>query len=69
MRGLYKASYTIEATIVIPIILFALFQGMRIGMTLCDEVTKYSSYSEELQKLDGVTIFRTIEGLEELWGK
>lgn len=68
MRKSFKASYTVEASLIMPIALFTIFQGMKMGITLCEEVRESSVYSEELEELRGVEIFRTTNGLEELWG-
>ncbi len=69
LKKSYKGSYTLEAALVAPILLFAIFQGLKLGITLCQEVKESSVYSAELGDLSGVDIFRTTNGLEELWGK
>lgn len=68
MRKSYKASYTLEASLVMPIVIFTIFQGMKIGIAMCGEVKESSAYSAELQQLCGVDVFRATTGLEELWG-
>ena len=42
MKKNVKASYTIEASMVMPLILFFIFQGFALGISLCQEVQKLS---------------------------
>lgn len=53
MKKNVKASYTIEASMVMPLILFFIFQGFALGISLCQEVQKASVYSTQLQELSG----------------
>lgn len=65
MKKNVKASYTIEASMVMPLILFFIFQGFALGISLCQEVQKASVYSTKLQELSGADIFKKREMLEE----
>lgn len=67
MRKYYKASYTVEAAVILPLILFTVCQGIKIGIDLCMEVKAESVYSADLEKLQGTEIFYRTNGLEELW--
>lgn len=67
MRRSFKGSYTVEASLIMPMALFLIFQGMKMGIDLCAEVRESSSYWEELKDLKGADIFRTMDGLDELW--
>lgn len=65
MKKNVKASYTIEASMVMPLILFFILQGFALGISLCQEVQKASVYSTQLQELSGADIFKKREMLEE----
>ena len=65
MKKNVKASYTIEASMVMPLILFFIFQGFALDISLCQEVQKASVYSTQLQELSGADIFKKREMLEE----
>lgn len=62
-----KASYTLEAAMLMPLILLSIFQGMKTGIDLCSEVQRTSVYSKELEELNGVEIFLKKASLEDLW--
>lgn len=62
-------SYTLEAACIVPIILFAIMQGLLLGMDLCTEVREDAAYSKELQELQAVDIFQKTSNIEELWRK
>lgn len=64
MRKSLKASYTAEAAMIVPLILFFIFQGMSLGVSLCQEVQKTSVYSAKLQELSGAEIFKKQEILD-----
>lgn len=65
MKKSLKASYTVEASMVMPLVLFFIFQGFALGSSLCQEVQKASVYSARLQELSGADIFKRSEMLEE----
>lgn len=44
---------------VMPLILFFIFQGFALGISLCQEVQKASVYSTQLQELSGADILKT----------
>lgn len=67
MRKSFRGSYTVEASLLMPVILFAIFQGMKLGTHLCMEVREGSAYWEELKDLNGAEIFKTTQGVDELW--
>ena len=48
MKKSLKASYTVEASMVMPLVLFFIFQGFALGISLCQEVQKASVYSARL---------------------
>ena len=65
MKKSLKASYTVEASMLMPLVLFFIFQGFALGISLCQEVQKASVYSARLQELSGADIFKRSEMLEE----
>jgi len=62
-----KGSYTIEAAVILPIVLIAIMQGLVFGINLCTEVKEDAKYNKELQKLQAVDIFQKTSNLEEFW--
>ena len=40
MKKSLKASYTVEASMLMPLVLFFIFQGFALGISLCQEVQK-----------------------------
>ena len=65
MKKSLKASYTVEASMLMPLVLFFIFQGFALGISLCQEVQKALVYSARLQELSGADIFKRSEMLEE----
>ena len=65
MKKNVKASYTIEASMVMPLRVVCIFQGFALGSALCQEGQKASVYSTQLQELSGADIFKKREMLEE----
>lgn len=63
-----KGSYTVEAAMILPVILFAVIKGLTLGIQLCEEVGESANYSERLQELRAVDIFYGISELENFWG-
>lgn len=53
----YKASYTVEATLVLPIVIFSLFYGMHQGIQMMTELREDSVYAEELKDYRAVKDF------------
>lgn len=53
-----KASFTVEAAIIIPFILFAVTGGINIGYEMFREAKLNAEIQEELIKLDPVEIVR-----------
>lgn len=68
MKKWYKAGYTVEASLIMPIILLTISQGMKMGMDLYVEVKEASAYAVDLQELKAAEVFYRAEGLERLWG-
>lgn len=64
-----KGSYTVEAAVIVPIVLFAVIQGLTVGIKLCKEVGECAVYSQELKELETVDIFYGISELEDFWGE
>lgn len=60
-----NASYTIEAAIYIPIILFVIFQTLQLGIGFW-QTSKQREINENLQELDVVQEFYTYQILEEV---
>lgn len=69
VRKRKKGSYTVEAAIILPVVLFAIFEGMAWGIELCREVQSDGEYSQELEDLRGIEIFRKVSGVEEWLGE
>ena len=51
VRKRKKGSYTVEAAMILPVVLFAIFEGMALGIELCREVQSDGEYSQELEDL------------------
>lgn len=65
-KGLVKASLTVEASILIPFLLFVVAGGIKIGYHMFEEAKTVTKISKELDSLDPVDIVRTntlIEGI------
>lgn len=63
-----KASLTVEASILIPFILFTIAGGIQLGYKMFQEAKEATEIQEELVKLDPVEIVRRntwIQGLKE----
>ena len=60
-----KGSYTVEAAIYIPMILFILFQSLEIAIDRW-QVSREREVCEELQELDIVKQFYTYQILDEV---
>lgn len=65
MSKKYKGSYTIEAAIYIPIVLFVLFQSLEIAIDFWQQSRDREIY-QKLQDLDVVEEFYGYQILEEL---
>ena len=61
-----KANYTIEAAIYIPIVMFVLFQSIKIGIDFFQE-SKEREINEKLVKMDIVQEFYNYQILAEAW--
>ncbi len=68
MERSQKGSYTIEAAIYIPVVLFVLFHSLEIGIDFWQE-SKERSINEYLQKLDIVQEFYVYQILDEVTGE
>ena len=64
-----KGSYTVEAAMILPVILFSVIQGLTVGIQLCKEAEESAAYSERLQELHAVDIFYGISELENFRGE
>ncbi len=64
-RRKQKGSFTIEATILIPMMLFILIIALEQGLDFFQQA-KERSILEELQSWDAVTLFYNTQKLEEL---
>lgn len=58
-RGRVKASMTVEASFLIPLILFTVVGGIKIGYSLLKETKDIVLIQEELEKLNPVELVRT----------
>lgn len=64
-----KASYTIEAAIILPIVLFIILGAVRLGVTLHQEVKEEACHYERLEELDAVKEVKKLKKLEILGGE
>lgn len=67
-KGNVKASMTVEASFLIPIILFTIVGGIKIGYSMLKETKNMIQIEEELEKLNPVELVRTktwIQGLKD----
>ena len=67
-KGDVKASLTVEASFLIPIILFTIVGGIKVGYSMLKETKNMIQIEEELTKLDPVELVRTktlIQGLKD----
>ena len=62
----WKASYTVEAALIMPIILFAMFQGLVIGIDLHEQVKKATLRSEKTEEINAIEMIQNIDHLENL---
>ena len=62
-----KASYTVEAALTIPILLFVMFLAMQMSFQLYDEICAQQEY-EVVEQLWEVRDFYRIQGIGELTG-
>lgn len=58
-HGYVKASMTVEASFLVPIILFTIVGGIKIGYNMLKETKNMIQVQEELEKLDPVELVRT----------
>ena len=61
-----KGSYTIEAALMVPFILFTISGGIHLGYQLHQETRQAAVVREEIQKLDVVKLVRRNLLLEEI---
>lgn len=61
-----KGSYTLEAAILVPLVLFAVMKVSEIGIGCYMEIVEKAP-SEELEKLDIVSEFYNYQILDEVW--
>lgn len=64
MKEYHRASYTIEAAIYIPMVLFVLFHSIEIGIEFWQE-SKARNISSYLQEVDIVQEFYTYQIMDE----
>lgn len=67
MAKLLKASYTVEAALTIPMLLFVMFFAMQMSFQLYDEICTQQEY-EVVEQLWEVRDFYRIQGIGELTG-
>lgn len=65
MAKLLKASYTVEAALTIPMLLFVMFFAMQMSFQLYDEICTQQEY-EVVEQLWEVRDFYRIQGIGEL---
>ena len=65
MAKLLKASYTVEAALTIPMLLFVMFFAMQMSFQLYDEICTQQEY-ELVEQLWEVRDFYRIQGIGEL---
>lgn len=58
IQGWIKASFTVEAAFIVPIILFTIAAGINIGYTMFQEAKASTEIQEEIQELNPVKIVR-----------
>ena len=61
----YKASYTVEAAVYIPLVLFMLFQSVEIGIDYLQKSKEREVY-EDLQEIDIVKEFYGYQIIDEV---
>ena len=64
-RGCFKGSYTVEAAIYIPILLFMLYQSLEIGIDFWQK-SKVREINPLLQEMDMVKEFYSYQILDEV---
>lgn len=57
-KGYIKGSFTVEASFLVPIILFTIIGGINIGYDMFQEAKSSSQIQKELKELDPVKIVR-----------
>lgn len=53
-----KASFTVEAAIIVPMIIFTIAGGIQVGYDMFEDAKKCTKIEEGLVKLDAVNIVR-----------
>lgn len=61
-----NASYTLEAAVIVPIILFTIASGIHISFHLFDVAKKATAIQEEIVELDPVKIIRNLTLLDDV---
>lgn len=61
-----KASFTVEAAVIVPVILFTIAGGIKTGYSLFQEAKAAVTVEEELKKLDPVDIVRKKTMIQEM---
>lgn len=64
-----NASYTVEAAVIVPIILFTIAGGIHISFHLFDESKKATAIQEEITELNPVKIIRNLTFLYDVTDK
>ena len=66
-RGSVNAIYTIEAAVLIPLVLFVMAASISLGISLYTEVATEASEYQDIQKLDEVKRVHEIRTLGTVW--
>ena len=66
MTGKAKASYTVEATIILALALFLILLAVRVGVELHTEVKETSCHYEKVQQFDAVSEIKEIKRIEKM---
>ena len=66
-RGKVSALYTIEAAVLIPLVLFVMAASISLGISLYTEISAEASEYQDIEKIDEVKKVHEIRTMGTLW--
>ena len=66
-RGKVSAIYTIEAAVLIPLVLFVMAASISLGISLYTEISAEASEYQDIEKIDEVKKVHEIRTMGTLW--
>ncbi len=69
MKKYYRASYTVEAAVIVPFFLLIMVATIQIAIDYHEEIEQVAKNQEEREEFSAVRVFYRIENGKELWEK